>query len=305
MSLSGISAGFSGVSTQSLFQKIQEEFQQLDKDLQSGNLTAAQADYVTLQEDLEERDAASSIQAQAQTQTQTQAPTQTQSSNPIAAAFGQLSQDLQAGNLTAAQTDYATIVQDFSQAGGGSSPSGTPAPSGTSSQSGNPIAQEFQQLGKDLQAGNLTSAQADFATLQQNFSPAASSTGGGSPIAAAFNQLSQDLQSGNLTAAQQDFTTIQQDFQAQAAQAGQGAEGHPNHHGGDHSSGASEKSGEGSGEVGKLMTELGKELQSGNLSSAQGTYTSLEQDFQQFSQSGRKVAATVTESSGSTFSVSA
>jgi hypothetical protein len=305
MSLSGISAGFSGVSTQSLFQKIQEEFQQLDKDLQSGNLTAAQADYVTLQEDLEERDAASSIQAQAQTQTQTQAPTQTQSSNPIVAAFGQLSQDLQAGNLTAAQTDYATIVQDFSQAGGGSSPSGTPAPSGTSSQSGNPIAQEFQQLGKDLQAGNLTSAQADFATLQQNFSPAASSTGGGSPIAAAFNQLSQDLQSGNLTAAQQDFTTIQQDFQAQAAQAGQGAEGHPNHHGGDHSSGASEKSGEGSGEVGKLMTELGKELQSGNLSSAQGTYTSLEQDFQQFSQSGRKVAATVTESSGSTFSVSA
>ena len=284
MSLSGISAGFSGVSTQSLFQKIQEEFQQLDKDLQSGNLTAAQADYVTLQEDLEERDAASSIQAQAQTQTQTQAPTQTQSSNPIAAAFGQLSQDLQAGNLTAAQTDYATIVQDFSQAGGGSSPSGTPAPSGTSSQSGNPIAQEFQQLGKDLQAGNLTSAQADFATLQQNFSPAASSTGGGSPIAAAFNQLSQDLQSGNLTAAQQDFTTIQQDFQAQAAQAGQGAEGHPNHHGGDHSSGASEKSGEGSGEVGKLMTELGKELQSGNLSSARGTYTSLEQDFQQFSQ---------------------
>jgi outer membrane protein assembly factor BamD (BamD/ComL family) len=309
MSLSGISAGFSGVSTQSLFQKIQEEFQQLDKDLQSGNLTAAQADYVTLQEDLEERDAASSIQAQAQaqTQTQTQAPTQTESSNPIAAAFGQLSQDLQAGNLTAAQSDYATIVQDFSQAGGASSPSGTPAPSGTSSQSGNPIAQEFQQLGKDLQAGNLTAAQTDFATLQQDFSQGntASSTQSTSPIAAAFNQLSRDLQSGNLTAAQQDFTTIQQDFQAQAAQAGQGAEGHPNHHGGDHSSGASEKSGEGSGEVGKLMTELGKELQSGNLSSAQGTYTSLEQDFQQFSQSGRKVAATVTESSGSTFSVSA
>lgn len=258
MSLAGISAGYSGASTESLFQKIQEEFQQLGKDLQSGNLTAAQADYVTLQEDLAERDAASSIQAQAQAQAQTQAqaPTQTQSSDPIAAAFNQLGQDLQSGNLTAAQTDFATLQQDFSQGA------------------------------------------------------TASSTQSASPIAAAFNQLSQDLQSGNLTAAQQDFTTIQQDFQAQAAQAGQGAAGHPYHHdGSDSSSGASEKSGNGSsggsGEIGKLLKELGKELQSGDLSPAQATYTSLEQDFQQFSQSGRKVAGTVIQSSGGTLSVSA
>jgi hypothetical protein len=113
------------------------------------------------------------------------------------------------------------------------------------------------------------------------------------------------LQSGNLTAAQQDFTTIQQDFQAQAAQAGQGADGNHHHHGGDSSGGASQKSGEGSGEIGKLLKELGKELQSGNLSPAQATYTSLEQDFQQFSQSGRKVAGTVIQSSGGTLSVSA
>jgi outer membrane protein assembly factor BamD (BamD/ComL family) len=304
MSLAGISAGYSGASTESLFQKIQEEFQQLGKDLQSGNLTAAQADYVTLQEDLAERDAASSIQAQAQAQAQTQAQSQTQSTDPIAAAFNQLGQDLQSGNLTAAQTDYVTLQQDFSQAAGASSQSGTPAPSGTSSQSGNPIAQEFQQLGKDLQAGNLTAAQADFATLQQDVSQTASSTQSASPIAVAFNQLSQDLQSGNLTAAQQDFTTIQQDFQAQAAQAGQGAEGH-HHHGGDSGSGASEKSGEKPGEIGKLLKQLGGELQFGNLPSAQATYTSLEQDFQQFSQSGRKVAGTVIQSSGGTLSVSA
>jgi hypothetical protein len=154
MSLAGISAGYSGASTESLFQKIQEEFQQLGKDLQSGNLTAAQADYVTLQEDLAERDAASSIQAQ--TQAQAQAPTQTPSSDPIAAAFNQLGEDLQSGNLTAAQTDYVTLQQDFSQAAGASSQGGTSAasgantPSGAGSQSGNPIAQEFQQLGKDL-----------------------------------------------------------------------------------------------------------------------------------------------------------
>ena len=80
--------------------------------------------------------------------------------------------------------------------------------------------QTFQQLGKDLQSGNLSAAQSDFATLQnlgsQN-STATSQTN--SPIAQAFSQLAKDLQSGNLSAAQQDFSTIQQDFQNQSAQA--------------------------------------------------------------------------------------
>jgi hypothetical protein len=38
------------------------------------------------------------------------------------------------------------------------------------------IQSEFQQLGKDLQAGNLTQAQQDYATLSQNFSNAQTST---------------------------------------------------------------------------------------------------------------------------------
>jgi outer membrane protein assembly factor BamD (BamD/ComL family) len=71
--------------------------------------------------------------------------------------------------------------------------------------------QVFQQLGQDLQSGNLSAAQTDFSALQ----PSASSTGAASllqstsPIAQDFKQLSQDLQSGNVSSAQQDYAKIQ------------------------------------------------------------------------------------------------
>jgi hypothetical protein len=64
--------------------------------------------------------------------------------------------------------------------------------------------QEFQQLGEDLQSGNLSAAQSDFATLQQMAPQSASSTSvtSGNPLTQAFQQLGQDLQSGNISAAQ-------------------------------------------------------------------------------------------------------
>ena len=102
------------------------------------------------------------------------------------------------------------------------------------------IKNEFQQLGQDLQSGNLTQAQADFTTLSANL-PGASQAGataaaatsaataattaaltaatttttpataattatttGQTTVAQQFAQLGQDLQSGNLQAAQQD-----------------------------------------------------------------------------------------------------
>jgi hypothetical protein len=94
--------------------------------------------------------------------------------------------------------------------------------------------QEFQQLGNDLAAGNLSSAQSDFAVLEQAFtgtSSAATSSASSSssatstsPLAQAFQQLSSDLQSGNLSAAQKDYTTIQKDVQSH------GARSHFRHH---------------------------------------------------------------------------
>lgn len=137
--------------------------------------------------------------------------------------------------------------------------------------------QTFQQLGQDLQSGNLSAAQSDFATLQQlqpqSNSTASSSAQSNSPIAQAFNQLAQDLQSGNLSAAQQDYTTIQQAFQNQATQS-QATGGHHHHH----------DNGGGAGEINQLLDQLGTALQSGDLSSAQSTFATLQQGFQQFTQ---------------------
>ena len=104
------------------------------------------------------------------------------------------------------------------------------------------IQQDFKKLGQDLQSGNLSAAQSDFATLQQAMSPASSTSTtstsqSSNPIAQAFNQLAQDLQAGNLTAAQNDYSTIQQDFQNQASQS---HSHHHNHLGGSQDSQASQ-----------------------------------------------------------------
>ena len=79
--------------------------------------------------------------------------------------------------------------------------------------------QEFKQLGHDLQTGDLSAAQADFATLQQLHSPSplASPSVGKHPIADGFSRLAQDLESGNISAAQQDFKNIRQAYQNLAA----------------------------------------------------------------------------------------
>jgi outer membrane protein assembly factor BamD (BamD/ComL family) len=135
---------------------------------------------------------------------------------------------------------------------------------------------DFQQLGADLTSGNLSAAQSDFATLQKDIpqAGATSTTQSSSPIAQAFSQLSKDLQSGNLSGAQQDYSNIQQDFQNQAAQ----MHGHHRHH---HGSGGGENS-----QVSQLFGQLGQDLQSGNLTSAQSNFSSLQQLLQNNSTAG-------------------
>jgi outer membrane protein assembly factor BamD (BamD/ComL family) len=146
------------------------------------------------------------------------------------------------------------------------------------------IQQDFTQLGQDLQSGNLSAAQSDFVTLQndmpQTGSTSSSTSQSSNPIAQAFSQLSQDLQSGNLTAAQQDYSTIQQDFQNQASQTH-----HRHHH---HHFGGSQQS-----QASQLFAQLGQDLQSGNLSDAQSDFTALQSLLQNGGSS--------TTSSGSTY----
>jgi hypothetical protein len=149
---------------------------------------------------------------------------------------------------------------------------------------------EFQQLGQDLQSGNLSAAQTDFSTLQQlqGQRSSSSSTQSSSSISKDFNQLAADLKAGNLTAAQQDFTAVQKDVQTQL----QATHHHHHHHSTDS---------DGSNAVGQLFSQLGQALQSGNLSTAQQAYAALQQDFSQYA----SVNASPTQSSTSSVSLTA
>src|SRR5580693_4758924 len=137
-----------------------------------------------------------------------------------------------------------------------------------------------QQLGKDLQSGNLSQAQNDFSTLQQLLpsqqqnaaAVAQSTTQSTSPVSQTFAQLAQDLKTGNLSAAQSDFSTLQQDFRQGAVT------GHRHHH--QHAE-SSQATAQQSGPA-TLFGDLSQELQSGNLTAAQQTYSPLQQDFLQF-----------------------
>jgi outer membrane protein assembly factor BamD (BamD/ComL family) len=136
--------------------------------------------------------------------------------------------------------------------------------------------QEFQQLGQDLQSGNLGAATADLGALSklapQNSTGGSSTSFSSSPIGQAFNQLSQDLQSGNLTGAQQNYSSIQTDIQNRVSSE---RGGHHHHHGG----GGTEAS-----SLSQAFQALGTALQSGNLTSAQQAYTALQQDVPEFAQ---------------------
>jgi len=132
---------------------------------------------------------------------------------------------------------------------------------------------------------NLSAAQSDFASLQ-SLEPQGNSNSSSqvsSPISQAFNQLSQDLQSGNLSGAQQDYATLQQDVEGKVEQ------GHHHHH---HDGGGSQGSA-----ISQAFQQLGQALQSGNLTSAQQAYSTLQQDLPQFGQTSAQTSAQQTQSS--------
>jgi hypothetical protein len=132
--------------------------------------------------------------------------------------------------------------------------------------------QEFQQLGQDLQAGNLTGAQSDYAQLQkleeQKTQAASPTSTSSSSVSQVLSQLGKDLQSGNLSASQDDFTDIIKALQNQSS-----SQVHHHHH---HGGGSSQ-----TGAVQTDLNQLGQALQAGNLSAAQQAYTSIQSDLQQ------------------------
>ena len=166
------------------------------------------------------------------------------------------------------------------------------------------VQSQFQQLGQDLQAGNLSQAQQDFATLTQNL-PGGQQQNATGPLAQAFNLLGQDLKAGNLSAAQKDFTTIQQDVQQQSGQIQ-----HHHHHRASSAGDSGSASGQQDNPVSQALGALGQALQSGSLSSAQQAYATLQQDLQQFlpdaaAAASGSVGASATVPASGTLSVTA
>lgn len=169
MSVSGISStSIFNSATQSIEAKVkqfQQEFQQLGQDLQSGNLSAAQSDFVTLQ----------------QTGTQNNSAASAPGTNPIAQAFSQLGQDLQSGNISGAQQDFANIQKAFqnqaSQAQGTQTQGHHHHHHGGGASDSNAISQLFEQLGTQLQSGNVSAAQQTYNSLLQDLTPASQSNG--------------------------------------------------------------------------------------------------------------------------------
>jgi hypothetical protein len=170
MSVSGISTSsffeydYDSDSVQNQMQQVQQEFQQLGEDLQSGNLTAAQSDLVTLQQ----------LGAPG-TSTSSSSSSSSQYTNPVAQAYSQLSQDLQSGNLSAAQQEYATIQQDLQQ--GSQVHHHHHHHHDDSGSDSDGISQLFDQLGQDLQSGNLTAAQQAYSTLEQDLGQSSQNNG--------------------------------------------------------------------------------------------------------------------------------
>jgi hypothetical protein len=75
----------------------------------------------------------------------------------------------------------------------------------------------FDQLGTDLQSGNLSAAQSDFAAMtgdpsNSTYTPTTTST---NPVVQDIVTLSTDLKSGNLAAAKQDYTTLKTDLKTE------------------------------------------------------------------------------------------
>jgi hypothetical protein len=182
MSISALSNAFSNSQTGALPQPLQNsQFQQLGKDLTSGNLSAAQSDFATLQ----------------QAFAQTAAPAASSTANPVAQAFQQLSTDLKSGNLSGAKQDYSSIQQDLSSRTGLAHLHYERHIGGGSGGDQSTLMQDLNQLGQDLSSStflssNLSAAQQAYGSPMQAFYPGA--TGGlGTGLQASFAAPASDL----------------------------------------------------------------------------------------------------------------
>ncbi|KAA0889007.1 hypothetical protein [Oryzomonas rubra] len=138
-----------------------QDIQSLGSALQSGSLTDAQNALDKIQQHMEgqgefakqQMDLASLLSTDS---TAAADSTSSSDTNPLVQDFQALSAALTSGNLSDAQTAFATLQQDVSSQNGG--------------QSDDPFSQDIQSLGSALQSGNLTDAQQVFSRIEDKLS---------------------------------------------------------------------------------------------------------------------------------------
>ncbi len=199
MSVTGIAANLlfqtfaanTAKKSQGSFGQIHSEVQQLGQDLQAGNLTQAQQDFAALSKNFPGTTAASQPQTPA-TNTNISATTSVASNSP-SQAFSAVGQALQSGNLSAAQTAFATLQQDLSPSSIGrihlrhQHHSGAGSEGDSQVDQSNRIAQALNTLLRDVQSENFSAAQSAYATMQQEMGLGSLVSSGAAPSASIGN----------------------------------------------------------------------------------------------------------------------
>jgi hypothetical protein len=263
---------------------LQSDFAALGQALSSGSLTQAQSAFSQLKTDFQAARQSRYEGANGPSQGQDQyVPSSSKGPNAVTQAledYTQLSSDIQSGDLTDAQTAYASLQQLV----GNPNPS-TPTTPPTAIQS------DFTTLGQAIQSGDATQAQSAFSQLQSDFqtatqppaSPAATTTATTpvqNPVQNPAQEVRQDyaelagaLQSGDLTTAQSAFTALQQALQTQTGSSTASTVS---------STTASATSND---PIANDLSALGQALSSGNLTQAQSAFAQLKTDIRTAQQS--------------------
>jgi hypothetical protein len=206
--------------------------------------------------------------------------------NQFVTDLNQLAQNLQSGNLSAAQQDYVTLSQDALS--GVTSTTSTTSASGitpslfsdiaSSSSSANSFVSEFNQLGTDLTNGNLASADSDMLSLDStalNAVPsssanASSSSSNKADIAALIQATTQAMEVGDDSAVGADMSQL-----ASVSTSSTGA-GYLQTDSANYGSGSGSVSGSGSGSGGSSSSSsVAQLLQSVNTDSSSSAGSSL------------------------------
>ncbi len=143
------------------------DLNQLAKDLQSGNLSAAQQDYVTLSQDALNGATSSTASSSASgitTSLLSDIASSSSNSNSFVSELNNLGTDLQSGNLSAAQQDLLSL--DSTALGAASAvPTISIPDSGTDSNSQTDVAKLIQAIVQAMGAGDTSAASSDLAQL--------------------------------------------------------------------------------------------------------------------------------------------